>query len=226
MNTACGQKKKCSCCNRSSFTTQRLTPHKISIIHKDWTQTVIQRGPSHGHRSVRVFWSIVYDVLELSGVGDVVARLVLSQDLHQRTQLQPPLLLGDPVTAHRWRNVSVSVYFGISFSSWTPEFSSGLISLCASELLWYIHKVSLILELDHRLEDQSPAAHSQQTAGVLGVSKHSACTQTLNQRCKHRKSLILQTCIRVELKPLETQTYNSVPAVGLCSAVILELFDR
>lgn len=181
MNTACGQKKKGSCCNRSSFTTQRLTPHKISIIHKDWTQTVIQRGPSHGHRSVRVFWSIVYDVLELSGVGDVVARLVLSQDLHQRTQLQPPLLLGDPVTAHRWRNVSVSVYFGISFSFWTPEFSSGLISLCASELLWYIHKVSLILELDHRLEDQSPAAHSQQTAGVLGVSKHSACTQTLNQ---------------------------------------------
>lgn len=37
------------------------------------------------------------------------------------------------------------------------------------------HKVSLILELHDRLEDQSPATHSQQAAGVLAVGKHSAC---------------------------------------------------
>jgi len=55
--------------------------------------------PSHGDRSVRLFGPVAHDVLQLSGVRHVVARLVLRQDLHQRTQLQPPLLLGDPVTA-------------------------------------------------------------------------------------------------------------------------------
>lgn len=36
-------------------------------------------------------------MLQLPGVGHVVARLVLGQDFHQWTQLQPPLLLRDPV---------------------------------------------------------------------------------------------------------------------------------
>lgn len=35
--------------------------------------------------------------LQLVGVGDLVAGLVLGQDLHERPQLQPPLLFGDPV---------------------------------------------------------------------------------------------------------------------------------
>lgn len=39
----------------------------------------------------------------------------------------------------------------------------------------HLHKVSLVLELNDRLEDQSPATHSQQAAGVLAVCKHSAC---------------------------------------------------
>ena len=38
------------------------------------------------------------DVLQLSRVGHVVAGLVLGQDLHQRTEFQPPLFLRDPVT--------------------------------------------------------------------------------------------------------------------------------
>lgn len=37
--------------------------------------------------------------LQLVGVGDLVAGLVLGQDLHERPQLQPPLLFGDPVPA-------------------------------------------------------------------------------------------------------------------------------
>lgn len=37
--------------------------------------------------------------LQLVEVGDLVAGLVLGQDLHERPQLQPPLLLGDPVPA-------------------------------------------------------------------------------------------------------------------------------
>lgn len=36
-------------------------------------------------------------MLQLAGVGHVVARLVLGEDFHQRTELQPPLLLRDPV---------------------------------------------------------------------------------------------------------------------------------
>lgn len=38
-------------------------------------------------------------MLQLPGVGHVEAGLVLGQDLHQGTQLEPPLLLGDPVAA-------------------------------------------------------------------------------------------------------------------------------
>ena len=41
----------------------------------------------------------VVHVLQLAGVGHLVAGLVLGQDLHERPQLQPPLLLGDPVPA-------------------------------------------------------------------------------------------------------------------------------
>lgn len=65
--------------------------------------------PSHGYRGVRLFRPVAYDVLQLPGVRDVVARLVFGQDLHQRTQLQPPLLLRDPVTADRRGNVSTAV---------------------------------------------------------------------------------------------------------------------
>lgn len=61
---------------------------------------------SHGYGSVRLSRPVAYDVLQLSGVWDIVARLVLSQDLHQGTQLQPPLLLRDPVTADRRGNLS------------------------------------------------------------------------------------------------------------------------
>lgn len=62
--------------------------------------------PSHGYWCIRLFRPVAYDVLQLSGVWHVVARLVLSQDLHQRTQLQPPLLFRDPVTWDRYGNLS------------------------------------------------------------------------------------------------------------------------
>lgn len=42
---------------------------------------------------------------------------------------------------------------------------------------FHIHKVRLVFELHDGLEDQSPATHSQQTAGVLAVGKHPACEQ-------------------------------------------------
>lgn len=41
------------------------------------------------------------DVLQLPGIRHVVTGFVLGQDLHQRTQLQPPLLFRDPVTSDR-----------------------------------------------------------------------------------------------------------------------------
>lgn len=66
-------------------------------------------GTSHGHRGVRLFGPVVHHVLELARVGDVVARLVLGQDLHEGTQLEPPLLLGDPVAAHKDGNKCVNI---------------------------------------------------------------------------------------------------------------------
>ena len=72
----------------------------VWVSHTDCAlQTSAQCGASHGYGGVRLFGPGVYDVLQLPGVRDVVARLVLGQNLHQRTQLQPPLLLGDPVAA-------------------------------------------------------------------------------------------------------------------------------
>lgn len=55
------------------------------------------RGGSDGRRGVGLSGADPGHVFQLAGVGHVVARLVLGQDFHQRTQLQPPLLLRDPV---------------------------------------------------------------------------------------------------------------------------------
>lgn len=41
-----------------------------------------------------------------------------------------------------------------------------------------LHKVGLIAQLRHRLEDQSPAPHPQQAGGVVRVGKHSPCMRT------------------------------------------------
>lgn len=53
----------------------------------------------------------------------------------------------------------------------------------------YVHKVGLVLELYNGLEDQSPASHPQQAAGVLCVGEHSACggETTAVKRRKHRE---------------------------------------
>lgn len=95
------------------------------------------------------------DVLQLSGIRHVVAGFVLGQDLHQRAELQPPLLFGDPV----------------------PGDGGASSDLCGRLIrnFPYLHKVGLALQLHDGLEDQSPAAHSQQAAGVLAVRKHSSC---------------------------------------------------
>lgn len=85
----------------SAATTSGLTPDTQTGLL--WEAA--QRGPSHGHRGVGVFGSAVDDVLHLSRVGHVVARLVLGQDLHERTQLQPPLLFGNAMAAKRKLNI-------------------------------------------------------------------------------------------------------------------------
>ena len=54
-------------------------------------------GGSDGRRGVALFGSDPGHVLQLAGVGHVVARLVLGEDFHEWTELQPPLLLRDPV---------------------------------------------------------------------------------------------------------------------------------
>ena len=41
-----------------------------------------------------------------------------------------------------------------------------------------LHKVCLVLQLHHGLEDQRTSAHAQQTARVLCVGKHSPCAHT------------------------------------------------
>lgn len=54
-------------------------------------------GGSDGRRGVALFGSDPGHVLQLAGVGHVVARLVLGEDFHEWAELQPPLLLRDPV---------------------------------------------------------------------------------------------------------------------------------
>lgn len=44
-------------------------------------------------------------MFQLTGVGHIVARLVLGQDFHQGAELQPPLVLGDPVTGEENRKL-------------------------------------------------------------------------------------------------------------------------
>lgn len=60
---------------------------------------------SDGRRGVALFGSHPGHVFQLARVGHVVARLVLGQDFHQRAELQPPLLLRDPVAEERRREV-------------------------------------------------------------------------------------------------------------------------
>lgn len=45
----------------------------------------------------------------------------------------------------------------------------------------HLHKVGLVPELWHRLEDQSSATHPQQTGGVVRVGEHSPCTKDEHQ---------------------------------------------
>lgn len=64
----------------------------------------VERFPSDGGQGLAVSGSHARHVFQLAGVGHVVAGLVLRQDLHQWAELQPPLVLGDPVTEqHKWR---------------------------------------------------------------------------------------------------------------------------
>lgn len=56
------------------------------------------RGGSSSDGGLAVFGAHACHVFQLTGVRQVVARLVLGQDFHQGAELQPPLVLGDPVT--------------------------------------------------------------------------------------------------------------------------------
>lgn len=77
---------------------------------ENWTlQATVQLRLSHGHRSVGLSGPVAYNVFQLPGVGDVIAGLVLGEDLHQGTQLQPPLLFRDPVTTDRQRTLNIEL---------------------------------------------------------------------------------------------------------------------
>lgn len=56
-------------------------------------------------------------MFQLARVGHVIARLVLSQDFHQRAQLQPPLVLGHPVTEEHKQQGSVNQDFYLTVRS-------------------------------------------------------------------------------------------------------------
>lgn len=64
--------------------------------------------PSDAGQSLAVSGSHTRHVFQLSRVRDVVARLVLGQDLHQGAELQPPLVLRHPVTGEVKGQVSGS----------------------------------------------------------------------------------------------------------------------
>lgn len=85
------------------------------------------------------------------------------------------------------------------------------------EIVSHVHKVRLILELHDGLEDQSPAAHPEQTAGVLAVGEHPACGGNTKNR-QRREAGMNFSCNFYRL-----QTYNSVGRVcaraRACAAV-------
>lgn len=72
-------------------------------------------GGSSSDGGLAVFGSHARHVFQLTRVRHVVARLVLGQDFHQGAELQPPLVLGDPVTEEDNRKleavISHSQYF-------------------------------------------------------------------------------------------------------------------
>lgn len=65
---------------------------------------------SDGRGGLGLFGTDAAHVLQLTRVGHVVAGFVLGQDLHQRAELQPPLLLRDPVAERRKREGERSYY--------------------------------------------------------------------------------------------------------------------
>lgn len=64
-----------------------------------WSEALLRRQciGSDGCGGVALSGSDPGHVLQLAGVRHVVTGLVLGQDFHQWTELQPPLLLRDPV---------------------------------------------------------------------------------------------------------------------------------
>lgn len=84
------------------------------------------------------------------------------------------------------------------------------------EVASHVHKVRLILELHDGLEDQSPAAHPEQTAGVLAVGEHPACGGNTKKR-QRREAGMNFSCNFYRL-----QTYSSVGQVCVCGREAVE----
>lgn len=80
------------------------------------------------------------------------------------------------------------------------------------EVASHVHKVRLILELHDGLEDQSPAAHPEQTAGVFAVGEHPACGGN-TRKCQRREA-----GMNFSSKFYRLQTYSSVRQ-GVCVCV-------
>lgn len=74
----------------------------------------------------------------------------------------------------------------------------------------HVHKVRLILELHDGLEDQSPAAHPEQTAGVLAVGEHPACGGNTKKRQRKEAGMNF-SCNFYQL-----QTYSKAGQVCVC----------
>ena len=89
--------------------------------------------------------------LQLAGIRHLEADLVLGQDLHEGPQLQPPLLLGDPVPVGGTRLSGVGL---TQRASPAPD-------------LRHLLEVCLLLQLRHGLEQQCSLADSQHTHRVL-----------------------------------------------------------
>lgn len=82
---------------------QSISHHHVSGSH--WNVKLASclsvASGSDRSREVALFGSDLGHVLQLARVGHVVAGLVLGQDLHDGTELQPPLLRRNPVAGRR-----------------------------------------------------------------------------------------------------------------------------
>lgn len=105
--------------------------------------------------------------LQLARVRHLEAGLVLGQDLHEGPQLQPPLLLGDPVPV----GGGGAAEQGLGPPPSRPP------SRSLPQGPVHLHEVRLLLQLGHGLEEQVSFAYSQHTDGIVTYKSFSYKTE-------------------------------------------------